>query len=318
MPPELQPEAPRRGKEPLSALAQIPTNGYPPAPPPEAPPLSVAARLGTVAGAVADRGFQADVARGLVDVANRGAAAVLGGPVDLASAALRPLGYQHPAPVGGSEWIGQGMEAAGMVTPERRPAAEAMAALAVPGTLAAGARRLSGVADMGPVVVPSAGQIGPGSTAAAQLGAISPEGKARLLADLQAGKGSGTYRLGDVTEGQAKALQRLGMPPTAGRDVMMTDRALDHVHRQRIVGQGFTPEDVARFAEQAMAKRSQADLDVAKSGQSPALMGQGLTDAASGARYEARMPLRSDGQVYEPRTIYPRGLSGRNNKAPKE
>lgn len=303
---------------PRSARDQIPTAGYPPAPPADPPPLSAAARLGNVAGVVADRGFQANVARGLSDVAGRTAANILGGPVDLAALALRPLGYQHPAPVGGSEWIGQGMEFAGAITPERRPAAEVMATLAAPGAMVGAARGLSRLAELSPAVVPSAGRYGAGVSAMDQLGAISPEGKARLLADLQAGKGSGTYRLGDVTEGQRKALTRLGMPPTASTDVMMTDRAFQHVHNNRVLAQGFSPEDVTRFAEQAMAKRAQVDLDVAKSGQSPALMGQGLVDRASGARYEARMPLRSDGQAYEPRTVYPRGIANRNNKAPKE
>ena len=317
VPPELQPEAPRRGKEPLSALAQIPTSGYPPAPPPDAPPLSVAARLGTVAGAVADRGFRADVARGLVDVANRGAAAVLGGPVDLASAALRPLGYQHPAPVGGSEWIGQGMEAAGMVTPERRPAAEAMAALAVPGTLTAGARGLSRVADMGPVVVPSAGQIGSRSTAAAQLGVISPEGKARLLADLQAGKGSGTYRLGDVTQGQAAGLDALFGRPGASRDVFMTDKAVEHIIERRMGDRGYSPEDVTRFVEAALQRRARPELDVSKSGQNPALRNTNVADPVTGRRHDAFMPFKQGEDGYEVRTVYAPGLPPRNEKTPK-
>lgn len=321
MPTTYIPPRPPTKEEPATRLAlidQIPTTGYPRAPQEEPAPLSAMERLQSIGDAVANPEVRASVARGLSDVAGRTAANILGGPVDLAALALRPLGYQHPAPVGGSEWIGQGMESAGVVTPERRPAAEAMATLAAPGAMVGAARGLSRIAELGPAVAPSAGRYGAGVSAVDQLGAISPEGKARLLADLQAGKGSGTYRLGDVTEGQRKALTRLGMPPTASTDVMMTDRAFQHVHNNRVLAQGFSPEDVTRFAEQAMAKRSQVDLDVAKSGQSPALMGQGLVDQASGARYEARMPLRSDGQSYEPRTVYPRGIANRNNKAPKE
>lgn len=317
MPQDAQPSGfpPRRARDQLAALDQIPTAGYPPAPPADPPPLSAAERMSSLAGAVADRGFQADVARGLVDVGNRGAAAALGAPVDLAAAALRPLGYQHPAPVGGSEWIGQKMEAAGMVTPERRPAAEAMAAIAVPGALIGGARGLSRLADMGPVVVPSAGRYG--ATAAEQLGAISPEGKARLLADLTAGKGSGTYRLGDVTEGQLKALQKQGMPAGLSRDVMMTDAGHAHLVDARMGRDNFTPEEIVRFAKQAMEPRSSVVRDPAGAGHKAALANAGLTDPVTKIRYTAQMPLRATGDQMEVVTVVPRGLAARKTKAPE-
>jgi hypothetical protein len=271
--------------------------------------------MSSLAGALTDRGFQAQVARGLSDVANRGVAAALGAPVDLAAAALRPLGYQHPAPVGGSEWIGQGMEAAGFVTPERRPAAEALASLAVPGALAGGARGLSRLADMGPVVVPSAGRYG--ATAAEQLGAISPEGKARLLADLKAGKGSGTYRLGDVTEGQLKALQQQGMPAGLSRDVMMTDSGHAHLMDARMARDNFTPDEVVRFAKQAMEPRSSVVRDPTGAGHKPALVNDGLTDPLTKRRYTAQMPLRVAGGQMEVVSVVPRGLMGRKTKAPE-
>lgn len=316
MPPESQqPSNTRPERRPLVALAQIPTTGYPPAPPPEAQPLSAAARMSSLAGAVTDRGFQADVARGLVDVANRGAAAALGAPVDLATAALRPLGYQHPAPVGGSEWIGQGMQAAGMVTSERRPAAEALASLAVPGALVGGARGLSRLADMGPAVAPSAGRYG--ATAAEQLGAISPEGKARLLADLTAGKGSGTYRLGEVTQGQLKALQQHGMPSGLSRDVMMTDAGHAHLMEARMARDNFTPEEIVRFAKQAMEPRSSVVRDPAGAGHKAALANAGLNDPVTKIRYTAQMPLRATGDQMEVVTVVPRGLAARKTKAPE-
>lgn len=266
--------------------------------------------MSTVAGAVADRGFQANVARGLSDVAGRSAANLLGGPVDLAALALRPLGYQHPAPVGGSEWIGQGMEAVGFVTPERRPAAEAMATLAAPGAMVGAARGLSRLADMGPAVVPSAGRFGPGASAVEQLGAISPEGKARLLADLQAGKGSGTYRLGDVTGGQANMLGKAGLKATT-TDVRMSDDAFKHLHGKRILQEGYSPEEVAKFAEQAMAKRSRVDLDPGKARQQPSLLNEGMRDQVTGKRYDARMPLDSQGDAFGVRSAVPDGLPPR-------
>ncbi|RKJ96628.1 hypothetical protein [Alicycliphilus denitrificans] len=267
--------------------------------------------------AALDPQFRSDVGRGLLDVANRGVAGLLGGPVDAAALALKPLGYSHPAPIGGSEWIGSLMEQAGMVSPERRSTAEFLASLLTPSVGTGGAKAVGLLSEMSPEVVGSAGRAGPLSMGY-QLGAISPEGKARLLADLQAGKGSGTYRLGDVTEGQLKALQRLGLGPTRSRDVTMTDGVFGHLHDGRMLKDGFSPEDVTRFTEQAMSKSSQAELNTAKAHQNPALVNRKLTDALSGKRYDAQMPLKVEDGALTPATVFPRGLPGRNKKPPNE
>lgn len=266
--------------------------------------------------AALDPQFRSDVGRGLLDVANRGVAGLLGGPVDVAALALKPLGYSHPAPVGGSEWIGNLMEQAGMVSPERRPTAEFLASLLTPSAGTGGAKAMGLLSEMSPEVVGSAGRAGPLSMGY-QLGAISPEGKARLLADLQAGKGSGTYRLGDVTEGQARALQKLGMPPTSSRDVMMSDDALGHILDRRMRLDGFSAEDVTRFAQQAMEPRSNAWIDPAASGHKPGLLNGGLLDLQTKRRYDAQMPLRSADGALEVVTVVPRGLPPRKTKAPK-
>lgn len=258
--------------------------------------------------AAQDPQFRSDLARGLSNVANRGVAAILGAPVDTAALGLSAVGFKHPAPVGGSEWIGQKMESAGLVSPERNPVAETLAAVSMPGGLTRAARGLSALADMSPAIAPSSGG-GMGFTA--QFGAISPEGKARLLADLQAGKGSGTYRLGDVTEGQSRALSKLGMPPTTNRDVMMTDDALRHMHDKRVIQEGFSPAEVALFAEQAMAKRSRVDLDPGKSRQQPSLLNEGLRDPVTGKKYDARMPLRAQDGAFGARSAVPDGLPPR-------
>lgn len=150
-----------------------------------------------------------------------------------------------------------------------------------------------------------------------QAGAISPEGKARLLADLQAGKGSGTYRLGDVTQGQAAGLDALFGRPAPSRDVFMTDASANHLLAGRIRQDGFSPEEVARFAEQAMASCARPDLNTAKGGQNPSLLNGGLRDQATGRPYDARMPLRQAEDGYEVRSVVPEGLRSRNNKAPK-
>ena len=64
---------------------------------------------------------------------NRGlVAGTLGAPVDLASMAMRPFGYSVEKPFGGSEYIGQKMQDAGLVSAERRPLAELAAGFALP------------------------------------------------------------------------------------------------------------------------------------------------------------------------------------------
>lgn len=241
--------------------------------------------------AAMDEQFQREMAGGLTDVANRGiVAGALGAPIDLISMALRPLGYKNPEPVMGSEWIGRKMENLGLVSSERRPAAEAMSSLLTP----AAASKLPLLAGM----------------------AMSPAGKARLLADLQAGRGSGTYRLGDVTEGQGKGLDALFNRPAASRDVQMTDKALEHIVGRRMQGDGYTAEQIAEFAQQAMAPRSRAWVDPAGKGHHPGLRNEGLVERGSGARYTATMPMKQAEDGYEVVTVVPKGLGGKN-KPPK-
>ena len=235
---------------------------------------------------------QLAVGSGVRDLAGRAAASVLGAPVDIASMAMAPFGYSHPAPVLGSEWIGKKMENAGVVSDQRRPIAELVTGLAAPAT-----------------ALPKG---------LAFAAAISPEGKARLLADLTAGKGSGTYRLGDVTEGQAKALQRLGLPATDSRDVMMTDSLFGHLQDGRIAADRYSPSDVAKFAEQAMSKSSQVELNTAKAYQNPALVNRRLLDGETGKRHDAQMPMKVEDGAMTPATIYPRGLPPRSKKPPEK
>lgn len=137
--------------------------------------------------------------------------------------------------------------------------------------------------------------------------AIDPAGKSRLIADLIAGMGSGSYKLGDVTQGQLKGLsQAFGRAP-AGPDVMMNNRTLNHLIEARLARDGFSPEEVGKFATQAMQPRADAMLDIAKSQQNPALVNRGLLDA--GSRYDARMPLglTDNGEMFV-RSIIPEGL----------
>lgn len=83
--------------------------------------------------AIKDGQFRGDVLRGLLDAGNRGGVAgLLGGPVDLAALAMRPFGYKEERPLLGSEWIGQQMQNAGMVSANRNAPAEILSSLALP------------------------------------------------------------------------------------------------------------------------------------------------------------------------------------------
>jgi hypothetical protein len=235
---------------------------------------------------------QLAIGAGLRDLAGRAGASALGAPVDLASMAMAPLGYSHPAPIGGSEWIGQRLVDGGIVSEQRRPVAELLTGLAAP-----------------------AAALPKGLAFAA---AMSPEGKARLLADLVAGKGSGTYRLGDVTEGQHKGLGKLFGQDGAARDVYMTDDATQHLLKGRINENGFLPAEVANFAENAMARGAKPDLNIAKQNQNPSLLGLPKRDAVTGRQYESRIPLEQIDNGYVVRTVVPEGLPARNKKPPQE
>lgn len=105
--------------------------------------------------ALRDEQFRADIRNGLLDALNRGAVAgTLGAPVDLTANAMNAvlmgggvLGHklgligaaQMPQPVempvGGSEWIGQKMQNAGMVSPQRNAIAEALSSVAGPAAM---------------------------------------------------------------------------------------------------------------------------------------------------------------------------------------
>lgn len=88
------------------------------------------------------------------DLAYRGLASVLGGPVDLATMVMRPFGYNVPEQqvVGGSEWIGKQLEDVGLVSSARAPLQEFITSMAIPtpSGLAKGAA-LGGAALVGAV-----------------------------------------------------------------------------------------------------------------------------------------------------------------------
>lgn len=279
--------------------------------------------------AFSDPAFRSDVGGGLRDAANRGVVGgLLGAPVDAAAgvvnAGLMAGGYlggqmgllsadQLPqpitSPVGGSEWIGQKLQDGGYVSPNRNPLAEFLAAAALPGAGAKVARSLP-VLDADSAMNLLFSGPSPGSMQS-QIGAIYPAGKARLLADLQAGQSSGTYPLGDVTDGQARQLAKVGGLTADTNNVMMTDDTFRHLLQKRLRAEGFSPEEIATYADLAMQKRSQIDLDPSKRNQQPSLLNRGQVDPVTGRRYDARMPLNSDGTSFEARSVVPDGLPPR-------
>lgn len=79
-------------------------------------------------------------AQTLTDALNRGmVAGTIGAPVDLANQALTPFGYGTEKPVMGSEWIGDKMQKAGMVSDKRNGFAEFIASLIDPASSTAAA-----------------------------------------------------------------------------------------------------------------------------------------------------------------------------------
>ena len=106
----------------------------------------------SVIGAIRDPQFVRDVMAGLRDVSGRAIASTVGAPVDLATMAMRPLGYSVPAEqvIGGSEWLGQQMQNAGMISPARNPVAEMITGFVSPD--------ITDVAKLG-AVVPMVGRV---------------------------------------------------------------------------------------------------------------------------------------------------------------
>lgn len=95
--------------------------------------------------AIVDPEYWSMVRQGLTDSINRGLiGGIVGAPVDIANMALKPFGYGSERPVMGSEWIGQQMQNAGLVSGNRNALAEGLASFIDPATIGAGAAKLAG------------------------------------------------------------------------------------------------------------------------------------------------------------------------------
>lgn len=98
-----------------------------------------------LAQAALDPSYWSSVRQGLADAMNRGViGGIVGAPVDIANTALGAFGLGSQRPVMGSEWIGQQMQSAGLVSGNRNALAEGLASFIDPATMGAGAAKLAG------------------------------------------------------------------------------------------------------------------------------------------------------------------------------
>lgn len=117
-------------------------------------------KLQQLIGALRDPEFRGGVGRGLLDTANRGIiGGLLGAPVDISNALLKPFGLGSSKPVGGSEWIGNKMQQYGMVSPNRNALAEALAGFVDPATAGTGALKAAGLIGATMQKIPNVGRL---------------------------------------------------------------------------------------------------------------------------------------------------------------
>ena len=275
--------------------------------------------------ALADPQFRRDVYNGVTDTAGRSVAGALGAPVDIAEQALNlglagtgwlgretskqgseymPGLISHA--VGGSEWIGEKMRQAGLISDQRNPVAEFLGGLIQPGGSGAAHAATS---------FPALADVSRGADALAGLGGIGGvlwrKGEDYMLQGLKnGGRGSGIIDIGDVTVHQGARIGEFG-EPAATTTVRMTDPLLQKIYDTRILRDGYTPEEVVSYMRQAMRKDSDIVRDPAKSKQHPALAGLPVVDPVTGKRYTPSMPLFSDGDAFYPASVFPDGLPPR-------
>lgn len=166
-----------------------------------------------------------DTSRPVTDVANRAlVAGTLGAPVDIAAMLMRPFGYKEEKPFMGSEYIGQKMQEAGMVTPTRRPLAELAVGLA-PSVLT-GATGLAryGIGKAGDLINTARGK--PAATEAERV-------RQTGFAELQPGIARTEQELADIERQRGvteKALAQIRRQPA--------------VSQQRQANQPYTPKQL--------------------------------------------------------------------------
>lgn len=204
-----------------------------------------------------------DRSRPVTDVANRAlVAGTLGAPVDIATMLMRPFGYKEEKPFMGSEYIGQKMQEAGMVTPTRRPLAELATGLA-PSILTGGA----GLARYG---IGKAGELintARGKPAAAEAERVRQAGFAELqpgiakteqeLADIERQRGFTERALGQIRQQPIVSQQRQVNQPYTPKQL----QALQAAELRKPITEQVAAQNVA---EQQRLARAQASMGQAE------------------------------------------------------
>lgn len=201
--------------------------------------------------------------RPVTDVVNRAlVAGTLGAPVDIATMLMRPFGYKEEKPFMGSEYIGQKMQEAGMVTPTRRPLAELATGLA-PSILTGG----TGLARYG---IGKAGEListARGKPAAAEAERVRQAGFAELkpgiarteqeLADIERQRGFTERALGQIRQQPIVSQQRQVNQPYTPKQL----EALQAAELRKPITEQVAAQNVA---EQQKLARAQASMGQAE------------------------------------------------------
>ena len=187
------------------------------------------------------------------DVLNRAfVAGTLGGPVDIAALAMRPFGYKEEQPVLGSEWIGQQMERAGMVSPTRRPVAEFLTGVA-PVLLTGGSALVKSGAGL------AKRALGGEATTAAKTAQKSAAGQyAAPLSEAEAKQSRAQKAIEQMERQPAVATQRAANVPLTSEQQQGTMLAqLRTPVRQQAAGQRMTAQQQAAAAQSEAAAAQQ-------------------------------------------------------------
>lgn len=204
-----------------------------------------------------------DRSRPVTDVANRAlVAGTLGAPVDIATMLMRPFGYKEEKPFMGSEYIGQKMQEAGMVTPTRRPLAELATGLA-PSILTGGA----GLARYG---IGKAGEListARGKPAAAEAERVRQAGFAELkpgiarteqeLADIERQRGFTERALGQIRQQPIVSQQRQANQPYTPKQL----QALQAAELRKPISEQVAAKNVAEQERLARARASMGQAE---------------------------------------------------------
>jgi hypothetical protein len=211
-----------------------------------------------------------DRSRPVTDVANRAlVAGTLGAPVDIAAMLMRPFGYKEEKPFMGSEYIGQKMQEAGIVSPTRRPVAELLTGLA-PSLITGGV----GAARYGAGKVGELISTARGKPAAAEAERVRQAGFAELqpgiarteqeLAGIERQAGRTQQTIEQMQRQGAIRAQREGQQPLTAQQLAATQAAeLRRPIAERVAAQNVAQQQRLAQAE-ARVGGAEQELGAAK------------------------------------------------------